>query len=458
VWTRLNVAVADVDVCEPGSLLKSTSGKLSRTSNRKLWQERREARRQAAAERPRARPVLEPRDLQERQLVWIWEEVLGTSPIGVDDNLFLELGADSVLALRAAAEVQRRLSVSVQPSVLLGAQTVERQAAVLREAASGEVAPLVTLQHRGAGRPLFLVHAAGGWAFPYVSLVRHLGQERPVHAFQAPQLALGGAEEMTIPGMAEKYLAAMREVQPKGPYLLGGWSLGGFVAFEMANQLKAQGEQVAGLVMFDTHPPLPRKDYIIGRSLGMLVRTAIRLALRAPGLGRRLPFVSAVMKQSPVWRFFMAYLLLNPKDIRPLVPFAFPESCDRQRLAGMSIDEAWDYVVQLARASDAPADRVLLLPGLDGPGARRTLSVSRQLEVLNGRYTPRWRYPGDVDILGVRGNAALAGWKPYVQGQLNIHWCDVEKRHVDAHFDMLDDSNVRRFADDLRALLRRADG
>lgn len=455
VWARLNVAVLDVEVCEPGVLRKSTSGKLSRSANRALYQERRAAR---SAGRPAGRPYVEPRDLLERQLAWVWEDVLGHKPIGVEDNLFLELGVDSVRAMQAAALVRQRLERELRPTALLGAETIARQAELLRREGAGDTG-LVTLQRKGSGLPLFLVHAAGGWAFPYVALARLLGEERPVHAFQAPQLFRGGAESLTVPGMARDYTAAMRAVQPRGPYLLGGWSFGGHVALEMACQLVAAGEQVAGLVLFDTLPPPPLGMRVSFRLMEHVLRASLRLSLYLPALRRWHPMLRRMEELSPVWRFSMAYTLSpDGQDPKPLIELAFGERVDRQRLAALGPEATWDYVLRLAQEEPHPMDRVLLVPGLDGAGARRALAVSRRLETLNTRYVPRQRYPGPVDIIGVRGNPLLQGWSRFVDGRLEIHEADVEAKLVNPHFDMMEEMNVRRFVEPLRELLRRAEG
>ncbi|AGC43386.1 AMP-binding protein [Myxococcus stipitatus DSM 14675] len=458
VWTRLNVTVADVDIVEQGTLRKSTSGKLSRSSNRKLYQERlQEAQRTVRARgRPaNARPYVEPRDLWERQLAWIWEEVLGISPIGLEDNLFLELGADSVSATRAASEVERRLSKAIPPSELLAADTLARQAQLLRREEGAASSPLVTLQRKGEGRPFFLVHAAGGWAFPYMSLVRQLGEERPVHVFQAQQLFHGGAPAMTVERMAEDYLTALRQVQPRGPYLLGGWSLGGHVAFQMASRLQAEGEEVSRVVMFDTSGPRPRWFQFKARTLWELMRPLFRLSLTMPKLRAAVPMMKALQAQTPVWRFAIAYLVTGEsRHIGPMLQLAFPEAFDPKRYAQLDEHGAWDYFVELALANHAPADRILLIPGIDGAGARRALAVTRRCEQLNARYRPARPYAGRVDIIGVRGNAALERWRPFVGGSLNIHPFDIEKRVMTPHFDMMDPSNVTLFVDAVRQLLR----
>jgi thioesterase domain-containing protein len=114
---------------------------------------------------------------------------------------------------------------------------------------------LVKLQSGSAAkRPFFCVHAIGGAVFSYAELARCMGPERPFYGLQAPGLD-GGAAVGDVPGMAAAYIAAIQSVQPAGPYLLGGWSFGGVVAFEMARQLQAGGFEVGLLALLDSHAP-----------------------------------------------------------------------------------------------------------------------------------------------------------------------------------------------------------
>src|SRR5262249_3358869 len=104
-------------------------------------------------------------------------------------------------------------------------------------------------------KPLFLVHGAGGGMFwGYMNLSRHLGPDHPVYGFRSR--GLDGRQEFDrVEEMAEDYVEDLRVVQPRGPYFLGGYCFGGNVAYEMARLLKAQGEEVALLALFNCSPP-----------------------------------------------------------------------------------------------------------------------------------------------------------------------------------------------------------
>ena len=119
----------------------------------------------------------------------------------------------------------------------------------------------MAIQPGGSKRPLFLIHPAGGHVFPYVHLARCLGPDQPCYGLQARGLEDGQDPHTRIEDMAAYYIEALQTVQPTGPYLLGGWSMGGVVAFEMAQQLHAQGQRVALLALLDGRIPTPDEDF-----------------------------------------------------------------------------------------------------------------------------------------------------------------------------------------------------
>jgi amino acid adenylation domain-containing protein len=219
----------------------------------------------------RSRPELEkafvaPRDDMELQLAQIWEEVLGVRPVGVRDNFF-ELGGHSLLAVRLFAVIEKRLGRKLPLTTVFQGATVEHLASLLRQQAEpGPQSSLVAIKPDGSNRPLFLVHPAGGHVFPYIHLAQYLDPDQPCYGLQARGLEQGQEPHTRIEDMAAYYIEALQTVQPAGPYVLGGWSMGGVVAFEMAQQLHAQGQRVALLALLDGRIPtadetFPEEDY-----------------------------------------------------------------------------------------------------------------------------------------------------------------------------------------------------
>ncbi|MGB8476808.1 MAG: alpha/beta fold hydrolase, partial [Candidatus Acidiferrum sp.] len=214
----------------------------------------------------RTRPELDnsfvaPRDDLELQLAHIWEEVLGVRPVGGRDNFF-ELGGHSLLAIRLFALIEKRLGKKLPLTAVFQGATVEHLARVLRQQATpGPQSSLVAIQPGGSKRPLFLVHPAGGHVFPYVHLAQFLGPDQPCYGLQARGLEDGQDPHTRIEDMAAHYIQALQTLQPTGPYLLGGWSMGGVIAFEMAQQIRAQGQQVALLALLDGRIPTPDETF-----------------------------------------------------------------------------------------------------------------------------------------------------------------------------------------------------
>ena len=195
-----------------------------------------------------------PTDELELKLTQIWQKVLHVRTIGVDENFF-ELGGHSLLAVKLFVEIQKAFGWNLPLATLFQAPTVRQLGRVLRdEGWQAAWSSLVPIQTAGARRPFFCMHAAGGNVLEYEHLARLLGDDQPFYGLQAQGLDGQRAPHTTIKEMAAHYIKEMREVQPEGPYLLGGRSSGGTIAFEMACQLHGAGEQVALLALFDTFP------------------------------------------------------------------------------------------------------------------------------------------------------------------------------------------------------------
>jgi amino acid adenylation domain-containing protein len=197
-----------------------------------------------------------PRNDLELKLSDIWEDLLGTRPIGVKDDFF-ERGGHSLLAMRLFARIEREFGKRLPVSTLFNNPTIECLAGVLREVRElpSPWSPLVKLQPHGSNPPFFCVHPADGGVFRYLNLARYLGTEQPVYGLQASGLDEGQEPELCIPKMARRYVETVRTVQPEGPYLLGGWSMGGLIAVEMSRQLHEQGQKVNLLALIDTEAP-----------------------------------------------------------------------------------------------------------------------------------------------------------------------------------------------------------
>ncbi len=195
-----------------------------------------------------------PQDDLQAQLVGIWQSVLGKKPIGIRDNFF-EMGGHSLLAARLMHRTGQTLGTTLPLAALFQAPTIEKLAAALQQGGCSQYwSSLVPIQPSGSKSALFCVHGVGGNVLNLRQLARHMNPDYPLYGLQAQGLdgqrpCLGSLEEM-----AGHYLKEIRTVQPQGPYFLGGYSLGGLIAYEMAQQLSANGEEVALVALLDTYP------------------------------------------------------------------------------------------------------------------------------------------------------------------------------------------------------------
>ncbi|CAL9377096.1 condensation domain-containing protein [Streptomyces sp. enrichment culture] len=200
-----------------------------------------------AAERPGAAPVhTEPSTPLEETLAGIWRSVLGLPSVGVHDNFFL-LGGHSLLAVQVMSRLRRATGVDLPVSVLFRYRTIADLAVRIGSLGAGaqeRPGALARIQSGTAAPALALVHPAGGSVFCYASLATAL-TNRTVYAFE------GGQEAPSHEARAAAYLAELEAADP-GPYLLGGWSLGGTLAFEMARRLHARGQDPGPVVLIDS--------------------------------------------------------------------------------------------------------------------------------------------------------------------------------------------------------------
>jgi amino acid adenylation domain-containing protein len=196
-----------------------------------------------------------PRNTLELLLTKTWEQVLEVQPIGVKDNFF-ELGGDSFSAVRLFAQIANVYGKRLPPATLFHAPTVEQMASLLNEEKwSPRWSSLVPIQPGGSRPPLFCLHLALGHVLFYRDLAQRLGLDQPLYGFQPQGLDSTQPYHSRIEEMACHYIKEMRTLQPEGPYYLAGSSSGGLIAFEMAQQLHAEGQKVGLVALFDTYAP-----------------------------------------------------------------------------------------------------------------------------------------------------------------------------------------------------------
>ncbi len=207
-----------------------------------------------------------PATLLEMELIRLWQRLFQREDIGREDNFFA-LGGHSLLAALMTAEIDKLLGCKLPIAALFQSPTIESLALRLTEENwAPPWSSLVPLQPNGARPPLFFTHGAGGDVYGFVWLVKLLAPDQPSYGLQAVGSDGQTPRHTTVEEMAAHYVQEIRSLQPKGPYHLAGFSMGGLIAFEIAQQLYRLGERVALLAVIDT-APMSAPWTVYGRTL-----------------------------------------------------------------------------------------------------------------------------------------------------------------------------------------------
>lgn len=374
-----------------------TLEKLPLTPNGKIDRRALALRYSSLAESVPARQIVPPSGPIETELLRIWERAFGSKIASVRDNFF-DLGGHSLLAVQIFAQIEKVFNVRLPLATLYEAPSIEDIAAILNgEAIPARWSSLVAIQPSGSRPPFFCFHGDGGNVLIYRKLAQYLGSDQPVYGLQSQGLDGRSPLLRIVEEMAALYLKEIRRVQPQGPYLLGGYCLGGTIAYEVAQQLNAAGEEVALLALFDTmnwhKVPLKWWD----RSFLLFERLIFHAAaiLKIDSAGKR-QFLAGkfydLRKRIPVWRG-----MLKAKLSRRSV-----ESKSGSRL----LSEVW-------QTNDQAAGRYVPRPY---PGAVTDFRPARQYRALS-KPELKWKTlaRGGERVIVVPGYPAVMLIEPYVR-------------------------------------------
>jgi thioesterase domain-containing protein/acyl carrier protein len=182
--------------------------------------------------------------------------VLGVSPISVEDDFF-DLGGHSLKAIRVLSEIEREFGRSLRAASLFDAPTVRTLAARLRDESPHDVTTIVAVRREGTRTPLFFAPGGGGELFVFDALARALGADQPLYVLDMyvfDEIHLD-VKTITLADVAARMILDVRRIQPRGPYQLAGYSLGGNLVYEIAQQLRAAGDEVHIVVLLDCDGP-----------------------------------------------------------------------------------------------------------------------------------------------------------------------------------------------------------
>jgi thioesterase domain-containing protein len=215
----------------------------------------------------------------------LWRDATGAAAVDERDNFF-ECGGDSISLTVLLQNIAVATGVQVSMGVFLQNPTYGHALDVLEGKGGLNLPPtVVPLAPGNQQPPLFLVAGAGGGVHWFRELVAEMGLKRAVYGLESQALTPAVRAGFTIAGAAEEFLKAVRVVQPNGPYLLGGYSLGGLIALEMAQRLRASGEEVEKLVLLDTYAKLPPRNlalltFTLAKNLARMQSAQLRVFLR----------------------------------------------------------------------------------------------------------------------------------------------------------------------------------
>ena len=256
-------------------------------------------------------------------------KILGVQPIGVKDNFF-DLGGYSLLVVRLLTEVKRVFGKNLSISTFFDAPTIRQQATLLRQQdGSAPWRSLVMIRPGSTKPPLFCIHAAWGTVLFYQKLARYLEPDQPFYALQARGVDSKQVPHTSISEMAAHYIEEIQTVQPEGPYFIGGYSFGGLVAFEIARQLHAQGQEIALLALIDIAAPGYHKPTSISDDgqpstfrdrILFHLRKLLRLSIQdqLSYLWERLGWHLTIGKLSLFYKSYLRYVRQSPQDARIL--------------------------------------------------------------------------------------------------------------------------------------------
>lgn len=347
-----------------------------------------------------------PRDQVEQSIAKLWQKVLGVEQVKIHDNFF-ELGGSSLIAVDLFAQINKLFGKNIPLATLFEAPTVAQLAGVVREE-EGKTPDkcLVEIQPGIANRPpFFCIHEESGIVLGYYDLARYLGKDQPFYALQAQGLNGETVGAPQFEDMAAHYLKEIQTVQPKGPYYLGGYCLGGELAFEIAQQLQEQGEEVALVAMIQSRRP-EYFEYVPGTTF--IHRFVYRIIERADYELHNLRRVGPKTQIAYLWQRSERVLeKLQFKLGSVIKPFLFK--------LNMNITHSQTYIYEaLAKAHDQAWFNYQVRPY---SGSVVIFRTEKQPLGINPDPTLGWRkwLKGNLQLYKISGYHQTVLKEPYVQ-------------------------------------------
>lgn len=317
-----------------------------------------------------------PGNANEQLVADIFSHLLGVTNLKVTDDFF-ELGGHSILAVKVMVAIEKKTGRRLPIATLFSNPTIEKLARHLSDDEREKWDALVPIKTTGKKDPIFLIHGAGLNILLFKSISEYFDAEQPVYGIQALGLNHETDIPLTIEGISKRYINEILEVSPNGPYSLAGYSLGGFIAFEIARQLKAMGKDVKFVGIMDTYAG---SNYYPDSKLIRAFKKIVRQFYKVP--------------------FFAKSFIENPKEIINYQKLIIKRKIIKLRYANAVItnDVLTDYDVEIYKKYDKAITDYVLTPS--------------DIEIMLFRVEKRLYYLDDRVYLGWN-NFALKGVKIY---------------------------------------------
>ncbi|PTT24776.1 non-ribosomal peptide synthase/polyketide synthase [Pseudomonas sp. HMWF021] len=333
------------------------------------------------------RPYVAPEGDVETTLARIWGEVLGVEQVGRHDNFF-ELGGHSLLAVKLVNLLQRA-GLPLSLAELFQHPNIESAAALLGQGeALSQPEGLVVVRAGEHGTPLFLLHEFSGRDVYFPTLAQHIGGEFAIYGL--PGVTLGQPQLRTLECMAQRMVGVIRAVQPHGPYRLAGWSFGGVLAHEVAQQLLGLDEPVEFIGMLDSYAPNPlAQDKAMWSGEGLDKRQLL-------GHCRGRSLMLGAESEAALAAVQVLEAQVEQLDFTELFKRCQAQGLTDPELAAVSATDAWHYF-------DREAAHRLALAHYRVSPASQPIHLFRTQELMDGQSEPSptrgWEERFDVGLL-----------------------------------------------------------
>lgn len=258
-----------------------------------------------------------PETAVESQVARLWESLMGVSGVGIDDDYFM-LGGTSLLSVALFAEIQRTFGVELRLTMILEAPTIRTLSRALMSAAGTTDRQGLVCLRAGNVRNVFLVHDGLGETLLYLNLAHRMAPGVAVYGIEPKRLPGISLAHASIEEMAEYYVSLIRQIQPHGPYELGGMCAGGVIAYAMAACLARQHELVSNILILDGATPqaLKRKGRIIRARISRLKSTLANPGVSKSALAKCWAIVSALAHKAMSAASYESGAIINRISIK----------------------------------------------------------------------------------------------------------------------------------------------